>query len=413
MTEQEMAGLGGAFAEFLRPYRCCFSSVETARHFDNYCRGLLSDLPRKSVEPIALASGTTVRTMQVFLADRPWDHDEAERMFHRQMAEQVAQQPNDGVGTIGVIDETSCRKWGDKTPGVQRQYLGCVGKIDNGVVTVHVGVAKGPFQSLLMADLYLPESWATDRQRCREAGIPDTMDYRPKWKIAFDQWTRLGEAGHRFDWLTFDEGYGSKVPFLEALSIVQQKFVGEVPVNFMIHKGARSRRVDQVLTARHARRGQRIRLRRKTQNDAIWRVVDKRIQVNDFTWRLIVAISEATAEVKYFVTNDLDTPLKKVFRVAFRRATIEHSFRLAKQEAGLTHFEGRHYQALERHLLMSLLVIGFVAVHTERLRGEKSGDHSGTSVPRPQRPLRSTPATPKRPLPHRPSQPRHPLPSAA
>ena len=64
-----------------------------------------------------------------------------------------------------MIDETSCRKWGDHTPGVQRQYLGCVGKIDNGIVTVHVGVAKGTFQALLDADLYLPKSWAEDRDR--------------------------------------------------------------------------------------------------------------------------------------------------------------------------------------------------------------------------------------------------------
>ena len=405
--------MGPAFAEYLGPFRRCFPHRDTARHFDNYCRGLLSDLPRKSVEPIALASGTTVRTLQVFLANRPWNQVQMRTMLHQQLADRVAQQPHDGLGVIGVIDETSCRKWGAQSPGVQRQYLGCVGKIDNGIVTVHVGVAKGTFQALLDAELFLPESWAADRERCRAAGITDTVVYRPKWQIAFQQLVRLGEAGHRFDWLTFDEYYGSKVPFLNVLTVLGQKFVGEVPVNFAVATRAGSRRADTVLTAQQAKRGERFRLKRKTTNDVVWRAAERLIHVGEHTWRLVVAINEATAEVKYFVTNDLDTPLRKVLRVAFRRATIEHHFRLGKQEAGLMHFEGRHYQALDRHLLLVLLVLGFVAVHTERLRGEKSTDHPRTSQSSTQCPLRPTAAASLRSHPHRSSQPRHPLPSAA
>jgi SRSO17 transposase len=95
---------------------------------------------------------------------------------------------------------------------VQRQYLGCVGKIANGIVTVHVGVARGRFQALLDAELYLPRSWDQDRPRCQEAGIPDDVRYRAKWRIALDQYLRLHATGVRFDWLVFDEGYGSKVP---------------------------------------------------------------------------------------------------------------------------------------------------------------------------------------------------------
>ena len=413
MTEQDLERLGPAFAGYLGRFRGCCVHPDTARNFDNYCRGLLSDLPRKSVEPMALASGTTVRTLQVFLANRKWDHHGARALLQRQLAEQVRQQPNDGLGVIGVIDETSCRKWGDQTPGVQRQYLGCVGKIDNGIVTVHVGVAKGTFQALLDAELFLPESWAADRKRCRAAGISDTVTYRPKWQIAFDQLVRLADAGHQFDWLTFDEYYGSKVPFLNLLTVLGQKFVGEVPVNFAVAMRGGSRRADEALTAYQAKRGERFRWKRKTTNDVVWRAAERQIHVGEHTWRLIVAIHEATAEIKYFVTNDLDTPLKKVLRVAFRRATIEHSFRLAKQEAGLMHFEGRQYQALERHLLLALIVLGFVAVHTERLRGEKSTDHPRTSQPSTQRPLRPTAASPLWPNPHRPSQPRHPIPSTA
>lgn len=148
---------------------------------------MLSELPRKSVEPITLEAGTAVRTLQECLITARWDHDRARDLLQQHLAKVVTALPADSLGTVGVIDETSCQKWGDQTLGVQRQYLGCVGKIDNGIVTVHVGVAKGRFHALLAAELYLPEVWDADRQRCRAAGIPDDVGYRPKWRMAVDQ----------------------------------------------------------------------------------------------------------------------------------------------------------------------------------------------------------------------------------
>src|SRR3954471_6219222 len=165
MTDQEIAGLGGAFSSYLGRYRGCFLQGRTARHLRAYCRGLLSDLPRKSVEPIALASGTAVRTLQEFLRDYAWDGDGVRDELHRRVAAHLAR-VRGTLGTVGVVDETSQVKKGAKTPGVQRQYLGCAGKIDNGVVTVHLGVARGRYKALLDADLFLPESWEADRGRC-------------------------------------------------------------------------------------------------------------------------------------------------------------------------------------------------------------------------------------------------------
>src|SRR5262249_48930640 len=255
MTDQDIAQLGPAFAAFLRRFRPCFLQSRTAAHFDSYCRGLLSDLPRKSVEPIALACGTAVRTLQEFLATAAWDHDRARDLLQRQLADVLAELPADPLGTVGVIDDTSCLKQGDQTPGVQRQYLGCVGKVANGIVTVHIGVARGRFQALLDADLYLPKSWDGDRERCRAAGIPDDVRYQAKWRVALDQLLRLHAAGVRFDWLTFDEGYGGKVPFLTVLALAGQRFVAEVPVSFAVQVGgaAAACRADAALTAADTR----------------------------------------------------------------------------------------------------------------------------------------------------------------
>jgi SRSO17 transposase len=426
MTDQDIARLGPAFASFLRRFRPCFLQDRTVAHFDDYCRGLLSDLPRKTVEPIALASGTAVRTLQEFLVTASWDHGLARDTLQRHIGGVLATLPTDQLGTVGVIDETSCVKKGDKTPGVRRQYLGCVGKLDNGIVTVHVGVARGRFAALLDAELYLPKSWDDDRPRCEAAGIPDGMHYQSKWRIALDQLLRLHRNGVRFDWLTFDEGYGSKVPFLTILSLAGQKFVAEVPVSFAVRLGEAegSRRADEVLTAGDAKGGRRFRFRRETQADQWWRAKAVPVRVRGLAYTLVAAINQATAEVKYFVTNATGEPLRRVLAVAFRRATVEHCFRLGKQEAGLMHYEGRQYVGLMRHLILALIVMGFVSVHTDRLRGGKPAGDEGAGVPGVERALRDPVPSPAGhagdqsrgrgdPLPPAPKRAGHTLPQEA
>jgi SRSO17 transposase len=392
MTDPDIAALGPAFAAFLGRFRPCFLQRRTAARFDSYCRGVLSDLPRKSVEPIALACGTAVRTLQEFLTTAAWDHDRARDLLQRPFADVLAGLPADPLGSVGVIDQTSCLKQGDRTPGVQRQYLGCAGKIANGIVTVHIGVARGRFQALLDADLYLPRSWEQDRPRCRGARIPAGVRYQAKWRIALDQLVRLHTNGVRFDWLTFDEGYGGKVPFLTVLSVAGQRFVAEVPVSFAVQARGRpgAHRAGAVLTAADARRGRCYRLHRETHPDARWRATSRPVVVQGRDYTLVAAINEVTAEVKYFVTDVTAAPLGRVLAVAFRRATVEHSFRVAKTEAGLTHYEGRHYVGLIRHLTLALIVMAFVSIHTDRLRGEKPAGDDGAGVPGAEHEVRGT-----------------------
>jgi SRSO17 transposase len=383
MTEQDITALGPAFASYLRRFRGHLGQERTAQHFGTYCRGLLSDLPRKSIEPIALAAGTAVRTLQAFLVTSDWEYTSARDTLQKHLRSVLADLPSDPLGTVGVIDETSCRKWGDHTPGVQRQYLGCVGKVDNGIVTVHVGAAKGTFQALLDADLFLPQAWSQDRPRCQAAGIPDTVKHRTKWRLALDQLVRLSAHGISFDWLTFDEGYGAAVPFLKCLNAVDQRFVAEVPVNFAVRDTADgpSRRADARLPATDARSGTRHRVAHRTVRASFWRVATAAVCVADRNHTLVVAVNESTEEVKYFLTNATTATRARVLAVAFRRWTVEHAFRLGKQEAGLLDYEGRNYTGLMRHLTLALIVLGFVATHTERLRGEKSAGDGRAGVP--------------------------------
>lgn len=405
MTSKQLLALGGAFAAYLRIFEDCIAYRPTVEHLHSYCRGLLSDLARKSIEPMALACGTAVRTLQEFLRDHVWDQFGMRDRLQQRLARQPALSAAAALGTIGVIDETSVAKKGSQTPGVHRQYCGARGKLENCIVTVHLGIVRGLFKTLLDATLFLPKAWSANRARCREAKIPDDVAYRPKWRIALEQLTCALGNGLLFNWLTFDEYYGGKPAFLEELDAQPGLcYVGEIPRNFRCltkrprgkkpKKGWKGKRADHLArfsSAWNQQDWQGVSLARLTLDQQEWEVragqvyLARRGELSERTYWLIVARNGATGEVKYFLSNaPADTPVEKLLRVAFTRWNVEHTFRVAKSEIGFGHFEGRSYVALMRHLILCLVVMGFVAEHTDRLRGEKSGDHDGASVPSPE-----------------------------
>jgi len=417
MTPEQMLVLGGAFSVYLQTFSVCFARAESFQHFNDYSRGLLSALPRKSVEPIAMMAGVFVRTLQLFLTNHVWDHTLMLNLFQLYLTRlAVLAVPND-LGTIGVIDETSVVKKGVETPGVRRQYCGAVGKIENCTVTVHLGIVRGFFKTLIDATLFLPKIWSDDRERCRDAKIPDDVVYRPKWRIAIEQLDRACHNGVIMNWLTFDEYYGGKPAFLEDLDQRPgMSFVGEIPRNFRClarrprskksKKRLRGKRVDNLARFSptfHEADWQNVSLTRMTLDNQEWEVrtgqvyLIRRGVVTDRTYWLIVARNLATAEVKYFLSNaPVTETIERLLRVAFSRWNIEHAFRVVKTEIGFGHFEGRSYIGLTRHMILCLIVMGFIAEHTDRLRGEKPGDHDGASVPGDEPEVRSLPPQPPR-----------------
>jgi len=228
MDANTIGGLRPALGRFLRRFSHC-GCEEACAHVGTYVEGQLTELERKNVEQIALNAGVAPRTLQEFLASYDWDH----AAIRNQVASIIATE-HSGAVNIGIIDETSFVKKGSKTPGVQRQHCGAIGKHENCTVTVHLSFASRDFHCLVDGELFLPESWSDDRGRCRAAKIPDEIVYRPKSDIALELYERAVDNGLRFDWLTFDEWYTSKPVFLDALQSHDQKYIGETHRRHMI-----------------------------------------------------------------------------------------------------------------------------------------------------------------------------------
>lgn len=399
MTPEQIEGLGPAFADYLRQFLFCCDYTQTFDLLGVYCRGLLSDLPRKSAEPIALASGTAVRTLQEFLKDHAWSYRQVRTTLQDHVALVLDALPQDDLGTVGVVDETGTRKKGTKTPGVQRQHCGELGKVENCIVTVHLAVAKGRYKTLVDAALFLPQSWSHDRDRCRVAGIPDEVVYQAKWQLALRQVLRARANGIGLDWLTFDEYYGAKPGFLRGLDEQGVPYVGEVPKSFRCftgpptpgQKGHRADHLTRHSPAFHQQPWQAFRLARQTLGEQEWQAKEARVWLSfggvpgTGVYRLIWAWNEQTGEEKYFLAGGAaEAPLGLRLRVGFARWNVEHGLRVSKSELGFRHFEGRNYAGLMRHLTLCCVTLTFVAGQAEGLRGEKPGGDGGTGVPGPE-----------------------------
>jgi SRSO17 transposase len=181
-----------------------FVRAEPRQHVLTYLKGLLGPLERKNGWQIAEWGGDqTPDRIQRLLSKAKWDaglvRDDLQRYVMEYLAEPQA---------ILIVDETSFPKQGDKSAGVQVQYCGTTGHIENCQVGVFVAYATACGATFLDRELYLPQSWTQDQQRRREAGIPDSIEYAPKTNLARQMIERVKAAGIPFAWVVADALYG-------------------------------------------------------------------------------------------------------------------------------------------------------------------------------------------------------------
>jgi SRSO17 transposase len=361
LDELMMGGLAG-----------CFTRVEPRRQARKYVTGLLGDLPRKNCWSLAEQAGdATPDRMQRLLERAAWDAGEAMRAV-RTFAVRHLGDPADAVL---VIDESGQEKTGEHTAGVKRQYLGCAGRVANGINVVYASYAAPSGHAVISARLYVPRDWADDSGRRTAAGIPQDLEFKTKPQLAAQMIKQILAEGCCPPWLTGDEVYGRDATLRAFLEERRTGYVLKIPCSFRVTlpTGQKARadhaawlvpaRAWQAASAGHGSKGER-----------------------DYSWAWLATASARRhllirrslhdpADLAYFLCHvpaDRACSFTTLVRVAGRRWPVEEDFRLGKSDFGLADSQVRRYIALTRHLALAMAALAVCATTAALARSRTS-----------------------------------------
>lgn len=338
--------------------RCRFARYESARHAVSLMLGLLSNLERKNCWTIAEQRGdVTPYGLQHMLSRASWDHDA------------VIDDVRDYVTTafadpeaVLIVDESGDLKKGAATVGVQRQYTGTAGRVENAQVAVYLTYAGAGGHSLIDTRLYLPTCWADDSLRRSAAGIPDDIEFATKPELAQRMITDTLDAGVPASWVTGDEVYGAASGLR---CTCRERGIGYVlAVACNHHVVTAGCRVDELATAAPGFGWQRLSAGPGSKGPRLysWLLVDITSALPGHEW-IMVRRNDSTGELAYYrCWSPHLVPLRTLVRVAGRRWAIEESFQTAKGQAGLDEHQVRTWTSWHRWTILSMLAMAFMAV---------------------------------------------------
>ena len=334
-----------------------FGRAEPRRRALAYLRGLLAPLERKNGWQLAEAAGDAAPDgVQDFLSRTRWDADAVRDDLRAYVAEHLGDPE-----AVLVLDETGFLKKGDKSAGVQRQYSGTAGRIENCQVGVFLGYAGRHGRALIDRALYLPGRWTRDAARCAAAGIPDDAALTTKPQLGLAMLDRALEAGVPFAWVAGDSVYGADHRIrrrLEArgrgyvLAVTSGQRLGSVRVGKWLAKvppGGWRR-----LSAGEGAKGRRL---------YDWAYLPYRGAAPGWRMGLLVRRSPAEPDdLAFYLTHapEETTPARLV-RVAGTRWAIEGCFEAAKGEVGLDEYEVRSWTGWHRHVTLAMLAHAYLA----------------------------------------------------
>jgi SRSO17 transposase len=358
-----------------------FTRVATRRRVRGFLLGLLADLPQKNCWAIAEHAGEDdPHGMQYLLARARWDTDGV----RDDLRDYVVAHLGDGDGIL-VVDETGDLKKGVGTVGVQRQYTGTAGRIENSQVAVYLTYAGARGHAMIDRELYLPKCWTDDPERCAQAGVPDDIDFATKPALAAGMLTRALRAGVPARWVTGDEVYGNdpglraeceghRIGYVLAIGRDRRVPTAAGPVRADALVAGLPRWAWQRLSAGPGAKGQRyydwawISLN----PDAGSRVDHDPDGTDTACWWLLVRRNRNTGELAFYRCYAPQiVPLRELVRVAGRRWSIEESFQSAKGLAGLDKHQVRRWTSWRRWTLLAMTAHALLAViavieHTDR-----------------------------------------------
>lgn len=358
-----------------------FRRREVRDRIRRYLTGLLEPVVRKNGWQLAEHLGEHgPRGVQRILSGSQWDADGVRDALQRYVVEHLG--VPDGVL---IVDESGFLKKGTKSAGVQRQYSGTAGRIENCQIGVFLAYGSAVGHGFLDRELYLPQEWLADQARCREAGIPDQTAFATKPALAMRMLDRAMAAGVSAYWVLADEVYGNDEPFRRHLEARQQAFVLAISSIHLVWKDMTQQPVSALVAALATDAWVTCSAGAGSKGDRLydWACLTLPYQAAEgMQHRLLVRRSRtATAELAYFrVFCPIETDLDQMARAAGMRWMIEECFEQAKGSVGLDQYEVRRYDAWYRFITLALLAHAVLEVTRLQLIAQEPalGEELGT-----------------------------------
>jgi SRSO17 transposase len=353
-----------------------FAQADSRRRARMYLLGLLSGAERKNSWTLAEQAGDlTPNGMQRLLGYYRWDADAVRDDLRAYVLDNLG----DPSGVV-VADETGFLKKGTKSAGVQRQYSGTAGRIENCQLGVFLAYVSAKGRALFDRELYLPASWTGDRQRCAEAGIGEEAEFATKPKLAQRMLQRLLDSGVEVGWFTADEAYGDNPGLRSWLETRDLNYVMAVSCDSRFATPTGPRRADELAAGAPRKGWQRLSAGQGSKGDRLydWLMLDPGADEHLLLVRR--SISKPTELAYYICHTRRPVPVAELVRVAGSRWGVEETFQFAKNETGLDHYQVRTYNAWYRHITLSMLAAAFLAATA---RAERTRDQKGASVDTP------------------------------
>ncbi len=341
-------------------------------------------------------SGSRYQRLHHMLSESTWDR----RNVRRQLIADA--NVHFGYASALLIDESAFAKKGDLSAGVARQWNGRLGKTDNSQVGVFAAVVRDRVAALVEGELYVPEEWFADPQRCREAGIPEDTEFRTKGEIALSMIHRLRREGLRFAYTVFDAGYGHLPWLLRALDGEGETFLAEVHSDQTIYLSDPAPAVPERQSARgkapcrlqaqtppltvaawaaaqSASRWCRLSVREGEKGEVVADYLKQRVWLWDGVeqrarcWHLLVRREIDGAKLKFCLSNAKpETSLRRLADMQVARHFVERAFEDAKGACGMADYQVRGWPAWHHHMALVMVALMFLA--KERLAHRETAD---------------------------------------
>jgi SRSO17 transposase len=371
--------------QFAQPFIASFGRREPKENAQMYICGLLSDLERKNIESIAYRYDQDRQALQKFIGTAPWDYQPLQQELARQIGTEIGE--DDGVI---VFDPSGHKKCGRDSVGVQRQWLGRLGKVDNGQVGIYMGYASRKEHALADERLYLSKEWIKDKARRKKCGVPKHIRYKTRHELALDMLKNNSEYLPH-SWIAGDDEMGRSSGFRKDLRGLDEQYLLAVPCNTYIRDleseppayGGRGQppkqpfqRTDRWRAALSNAAWTKFDVRDGEKGPLVIEIVKRRVVArterswHDFTEELLVVTRsvDESGKVKYdyYLSNaPADTSLEELARVVKAEHRIEDCLKRAKSESGLSDYEVRTWAGWH-HQTLSLIALWFLILETGR-----------------------------------------------